>query len=161
MFAQHGRGAVRRGSIHETHRATDQFDRSEFGMIDRHHGVARYNLRMLEYFGDRKKGPAGNVMPLQNCLPLGGGAVPHYSFYFGKQTGAMFNAALIGRVAKILRPFRLIQGLAKTPPDAIVGDRDRDPGIPAPEHLIGNDAGMTAVEGLRIFSSEQAGGGKV
>src|ERR1700676_1784698 len=125
-------------------------------MIYRNHRVARNHLRVLKYLGDRKQWPGRNVMLIQNYLPLGGGAFAQDSLYFRKQAGTMFNATLIGGVAKILRPFRFIQGLAKTPPDPVVRDRDGDPCIPAPEHLIGNDAGMAAIERLRIFSGKQA-----
>jgi hypothetical protein len=109
---------------------------------------------MLEYLGDGKKRSGRNVMLLQNFLPIGRGALAQHSFYFGKQAGAMFDAALVRRVTSIFRPFRLVQGLAKALPDPVVGDRYRDPCILAPEHLIRNDAGMPAVEGLRIFSGK-------
>src|ERR1700693_1908328 len=161
MFAQPGRRPVHRCPVDETHGAADNLYRSKLRMIHRDHSVARDYLRMLEYLCYRKKGPAWNVMRFQNHLPLGGGALAQHSFDFGKQAGAMFDAALIGRVAKILRPFRLVECLTKTPPDAVIRDSDRDPCILASQHLIRNDAGMAAVESLRIFSGEQARGGKV
>ena len=161
MLAERGRRPVYRGPVDETHGATDQLNRPEFRMIHADYSVARDNLRMREYLGYRKKWSAWNVMRIQNCLPLGGGALAEHSFYFGKQAGAMLDAALIGRIARIPGPFRLVEGLAKTTPDAVIGDGYGDPRILASQHLIRDDAGMTAVESFRVLAGKEAGRGKV